>query len=160
MFCVFWLTSLWGRESWGFPFSFFFLFFFFFFFLTSGGGSGGGEFLRVSVVPVLACRGLIRLVPLFKMGGEQSSERRFHGEVHMLKIEPGGKITPVVELSNAVTVSNVSDEQWGEIVEGEVKELGDKLEAAMSGVQTLSQIQSGGRGREVQWSDVAGGHGK
>lgn len=79
------------------------------------------------------------------MGGEQSCpQRRFRGEVHVLKIEQGN-ITPVVQLRNDVTMSNVSDERFDEIVESEVNELMQKLKTALDGLQSLSQIQSGER---------------
>ena len=79
------------------------------------------------------------------MGGEQSCpQRRFRVEVHVLKIEQGN-ITPVVQLRNDVTMSNVSDERFDEIVESEVNELMQKLKTAPNGLQSLSQIQSGER---------------
>ena len=79
------------------------------------------------------------------MGGEQSCpQHRFRGEVHVLKIEQGN-ITPVVQLRNDVTMSNVSDERFDEIVESEVNELMQKLKTALDGLQSLSQIQSGER---------------
>ena len=78
------------------------------------------------------------------MGGEQSCQRRFHGEVHVLKIEQG-RITPVVVLRNDVTITNVSDERFDEIVESEVNELVEKLKIALTGLQSLSQLQNGER---------------
>ena len=78
------------------------------------------------------------------MGGEQSVQRRFHGEVFMLEIDQGN-ITPVVHLKNEVTVTNVSDETFDEIVEVEVNELMKKLQIAFTALQSLPQLQSGER---------------